>query len=256
VIITSESVDDNETKVIQIPLNKEFEFKISPKTIMNNTNGLTKKTTSFVINNKVYQFKINKDRAEVLAFDLNGNQISEIELTESNIYNKAIKFKNLETFLKKANRGNNEPTITLNRTKSNNFLVRLDYVSINSYNYYNDWFFRFQQNQFLNQQQFNVPTRFGGPSPQYYDDIAFNTTQIINQDYHFDIVIDSNDNILKEAQEELVYKDIDKQKYDEIINNSYNYKYTSGIVIGDQFRYFVYHKDSKSFRVFKKNLDD
>jgi len=256
IIITTEYVDKNETKVVKIPLNKESDIEVDAIKFKNDEKELTKKSTSFVINNKLYQFKTNKNIGEILVFNLDNGEESEIQFSESNIYNKSKKLKNLESFFKIASKTNYEPTITLNRTKSNNYLMRLDYVFASTYNYIDWHHFHWQQNQFFNQPQITVPSRFGGPSVEFYDKLAFNENQIIPKKYYFNILIDSNDTILNNVQDELVYKNIDKQKYKDIINNSFNYKYSSYIFLKNQFRYFVYHKDSKSFRVFKKDLDD
>lgn len=262
VIITRDITEKNQTKVVQIPLNTGIEVQASVKKLDNNKKGLTKKLASYVINNKLYQFKTSKDRGEILVFNLVNAENSEIELTESSISDKARKFKSLEKFFNQASRGSIEPTISLNRTKSNNLLVRLDYVSFSGYNFQDDWIFRWQNDLYRNQPlplPFNndIPSvRFGGPSPDYYDYIAFNEPQIAQEGNHFEIMIDSNDNVLIDVDDELIYKNINIEKYKREIINNQKYKYHSAVVIGNQFRFFVYHKRSKSFRVFKKELDD
>ena len=258
IIITEEIVDTNTTKLLSVPIGEEAKIEIESKSYQTNNQERYKKSTSFVIDNKLYQFKTNKTKGDAIVFDLNTDEQSKIKFKDAYLYKKGSNFKGFDVFFKKASRTNNEPTITLNRTKSNHLMVRFDYVSINNYYHNNDWFFwnqmHWQQQQFFNQQfNANIP-QFNGPSPNLYHPMLYDIEE--KKGGHFYMIIDSNNNVLTGTKESLVYENIDKDKFVSDVRNNSKYKLSSGIVIGDQYRFFAYSYKSKTFKVYKIMLND
>ncbi|AUC16686.1 hypothetical protein BTO06_16710 [Tenacibaculum sp. SZ-18] len=161
IIFTKDDSNKNQCSVLTISLNNN---KIIPSKILtfenNNGDKRYKKSISYYNNNHLYFLSLDKKSGAIKIFNVSQNkQLNTISLN-SKLNSKILKnahFKGMVDFLKNAGKNKFHPTITVNKTNSNNVRIRVDYVDIN-YGYYNDWWWHHQQfmrwqNQFHMQQK-------------------------------------------------------------------------------------------------------
>ena len=251
-IFTKEDQKGNQTSVLRFSLKNEAE------PYHKCFNGINtekfKKSTSYVFDKKLYQLAISKDRGLIVVWDIYTNKVlSKIPLQESlgnNIKSNST-FKGITNFLKQASRKKYIPTLSVNKTVSNNSLVRIDYVDITySYNY--NWWWHHHQFMMWQQQQMhfqnsmnNIPSFGPSLNDTYISDI-FDLSTI---DRYFELLIDEGGSISNDDDIKTVYKNIDKEDYIEKLEDIDDFRYESSCFLKDSFRFIAYSKVREGFVV-------
>lgn len=244
----------NITQVLRIDLN---DSELLPRilTFENRGGEKFKKATSFFSNNKLFQLALSKKMGFINIADVNtGKSLNNFSLEA--LMNSQIKgnpeFQGIETFLKNAGRNKYNATITANKTINNRIRIRVDYVDITySYNYNYDWFWQQHQQFHMQNVQINSPSGFG---PRVINEDAFLNATISKGKRFFEVLIDVDGNLLNEELPHTFYKDIDKKKYIDKIEDVDNFKYQSSCFLSESFRFIAYNKRLNHFTVQKENL--
>lgn len=257
-VFTKENVDNNYTEVVKVSLN---DLKLIPSRINKFSNKRKvksyKKFTSFYHDNKIYQFGNNKEEASIKIHNINNNRNKKIELNAS-IASKIKgneRFSGMENFLKKAGKNKYNTTITVNPTEGNKVKVRVDYVDINYSYHYNWWwhhhqFMMWQQhNMMMNNIRTSVPGGFGPTQP---NDLYFNNYIIKEDKRYFELLLNSNNEVLNDALPYTIYKDIDKKKYIKKLEDISDLKHESSCFLKNSYRYIGYSRKLKGF-IFQTN---
>ncbi len=261
-IITHENSQQGGTTVAKISLGKGEEVDINEKVYQVESKKKSKKSTSFVDGQKLYQLKLNKNAGDINVFDFNTDNQSSLSLSDSDVSKKSKGFKSIEDFLKHSSKAINEPTVSVNKSKSGNVVLRADYVNKNTYNYRYNWWWHhhwmmqqqmmWQQQQTMQNMQNNIP-RFG-PSPESYEELALLSAKV--EHHYFEIVLNTNCEVVSNASEETVHRYIDKKKYVEELDKDKTIKHASSLFVGEKFRYFAFDNRSKTFKVYHKEIND
>ncbi len=253
ITITKENEDDNITEVLALNF-KNSSIAFSKIKSFNNSNGDKgfKKSTSYINNNKLFQLGLSKKLGKIKITDIQSEKkLNTINLDASLVSKiKGNKeFQGIENFLKNAGKNKYNSTITVNKTNTNKVRVRVDYVDI-SYNYHYNWWWHHQQFMMWHQQQMmqniqiNVPRGFG---PRQTNEVPFETATIKKEKRFFELLIDTNGLISDEDLPETTFKEIDKKKYIDRVEESKTFKNISTCFLEDSFRFIGYSKKLKGF---------
>jgi len=172
--------------------------------------------------------------------------------------------KTLDNFLKASNKANMKPTVTLNKNDMGNFVVRLDYVNKNTYQYHHDWWFHhwmFHQNNMMMQRHIQMQTQnmsFGsGPNPEYFNTLPEIYTTPSKEEESYAIEFEYNINsktIIEDGNLNTTFKNIDKDSHlDEFENNKKMKEFTADFTEND-FRYIYQDKKTKTIYIKYENL--
>lgn len=260
-IITHENIKQGSTTVAKIALDKGAQVGVAERVYLVKSNKKSKKSTSFVDGQKLYQLKLNKEAGDINVFDFKTDNQSSLSLEDSQVSKKSKGFTSIEDFLKKSSKSINEPTVSVNKSKSGNVVLRADYVNRNTYNYSYNWWWHhhwmmqqqmWHHQQMMRQAQQNIP-KFG-PSPEIYDEIAMVTAKA---DHHyFEIVLTPEVEVVSNSSEETVHKYIDKKKYVEELDKNKSIKHASSLFVGETFRYFAFDNRKNVFKIYHEDLND
>ncbi|WGH74614.1 hypothetical protein P8625_10990 [Tenacibaculum tangerinum] len=252
-IFTKESTSDNITNVVTVPLDEKDFIPSKIKTFTNKkADGIYKKFTSFYFDSKIYQFGNDKKTGSIKIHHITTNKSKLINVDDS--LSSKIKgndaFAGVTAFLKQAGKNKHKTTITANPTKNNKIKVRVDYVNID-YSYHYNWWWHHQQFMMWQQQNMmrTIPSGFGPSQP---NDIYFNTYTFAEEKRYFEILLDSEGNLLNEELPETMYKEIDKKKYIEKLEEIKDFKYESSCFLKNSFRFISYSRKQQGF-IFQTN---
>lgn len=262
-ILTHENSKLGSTTVAKIHLDKGSEVDIAEKVYQVKSNKKSKKSTSFVDGQKLYQLKLNKEAGDINVFDFNTDNQSSLSLNNSHVSRKSKGFKSVEDFLKNSTKSINEPTVSVNKSKSGNVVLRADYVNKNTYYYrYNWWWhhdsmlqqmmWQMQHDQMMKQVRQNIPKY--GPSPEWYDELAVLTAKV--EHHYFEIVLTPDSEVVSNTSEETIHKYVDKKKYVEELDKDKTIKHASSLFVGEKLRYFAFDNKKKEFKIFHKDIND
>lgn len=252
-LISVENVIEGKTTVVKIPLYDELFEHLNINVYRDSK---LKKSTSYIVDNKLFQLKTDKENGVVNIYDINSDDKSKIDLSNSFIANKSSDFESVEKFLRSASKNNNEPTISVNKTTDKKLVLRIDFVNKLTYLYNSNWWWhhmQFQQDfmRFQNQQMMNSIPSFGP-----YSDIDFDDFIKEDTDHFFEILIDEENNVLNETKYTTIHKDIDRSGYIDRIEGLKALDYASSVFLNNTFRCFVFEKTSGTFMIFDKDYND
>lgn len=256
IVISNENEKDGITYVSKIDLNEGAEVDLKSVKYGSESSKKIKKQTSYVNGSKLYQLKTNKKNADISIYNLDSDEKTDLNLNNVSVSKKSKGFESVDDFIKQSAKSANEPTMTINNTKTGNLSVRFDYVNKKEYNYqYNWWWYHhwmFHQHFMMMQQQQiirnNIP-RYG-PNPDLED-----YSYVVKEKHFFEIVLDTKSTVIPDAKsEETFYNDIDKKKHIKAIDDNTKIKHASSVFINNKLWYFGYDKKTKNFRVLSKNL--
>ena len=212
---------------------------------------------SYILDNLLVQFTANKKEGAVFLYDLDARKnlrTHTMNDIDNNVVLKGKDFTSIEVFLKEASKGKYLSTITLNKTRESNYLLRLDYVE-NTYSYNYNWWWWHQHMFMMHQQQMlmqnNMPRGFGPNN--IFDTLHYRSFED-KTDHSIQFVIDQSGNIVNEPITNTVYKSIEKKKYVDELNDDKALKHASSCFVEGKFRYIAYNKKSKSFTVYNKSI--
>lgn len=247
----------NITKVLRLNLD---ESNLAPNflTFNNGEGEKFKKATSYFSNNKLFQLALSKKKGFIKISDVtNGKALNTIVLDNSltKYIKGSAKFNGIEKFLKNAGRNKYDATITVNETnEKDKLIVRLDYVN-KGYSYHYNWWLHHQRMMFhhqqmmLNNARISVPSGFG---PSQLDNFSFELVSTKKKKHFFELLINANGMLSNEELPETVYKEIDKKKYIDKLEDIKDLKHQSSCFLKNSFRYIGYSKELKGF-VFNTN---
>jgi len=255
ITFTYENSIINTTEVMKIDYINE---SINLKSFGFSNNNKFLNFNTFIKENKLYTISSNKEDLVINLINLETEKVEKsISLNENlkDIYSES------ESFLKNAKKGKMKPTLTVNKTKDENLLIRIDQVNQTSYQYNHDWWFHhwwfhqqmmWQQQQMIqNQQQQminSIPNGFG-PNPEIY----YNINNIIEDIVPIEFVINQEFEILKNASNDTKHSNIDKSKYIEPIEKDKDITNIS-ISFSDTEMKYVY-QNKKDKKVYIKTVD-
>ncbi|WP_347374844.1 hypothetical protein [Aequorivita sp. Q41] len=212
-----------------------------------------KDSNNQVIDQKLYGIYLGKEDFGVSVFDIHtGNEEKKLLLSEdiAQIEN-AVKIK---TYMKTATKSKMKTTISVNKTKSNNYTVTVSYVEKERYNYYfNDWFWmHHHQQMMLQQQQMTIPRPGGfGPSfPMYESDAFFFEEK--NQSLSF--TLDTDLNLLTDNTEPTKYEFIDKKRIIKNLNENKELKNTSVGFLEDEYSFLYTDKKEETLFIDRSTI--
>nr|WP_321245494.1 hypothetical protein [uncultured Psychroserpens sp.] len=259
VFITRENKRTSHTTISRISLEDDISSYIESTVFKSQSGEKTKKSTSFFNGKNLFKLQLDKKEGNVSVYDLDATKSSNLDLSSVKISKNSKQFDGIDHFLKKASKYANEPTISVNKTKSGDLAMRVDYVNKETYQYqYNWWWWHhwMWQNQMFHNQMMqqhinnSVPKGFGPAQPNF--DFYYSKTE----SHFFEIVINTNNENVKIDNVETVHKFIDKKKYIDKLDEDTNVKHASTVFLDDELRYFGYDKKTKSFKVISEGLDD
>ena len=203
---------------------------------------------TFIENNKLYTVSSSKKDLVINIIDL---ETEIIEKSFSLIENLKDIYSDSESFLKNVKKARIRPTLTVNKTKNENLLLRIDQVDHTTYQYNYNWWFQewwFHQQmieQMETQQRLmnNVPSGFG-PSPEIEIDFYY-FNNLVNEIVPIEFVVNQKFEIIKNATKETKYKNIKKDKYLEPFSENKKYKNFSACFSNTEMRYIYLDKKSK-----------
>jgi hypothetical protein len=253
---TRENKRTSDTTVSKISLENGGSPIIEATIFKSQSSEKTKKSTSFFNGKNVFKLQLDRKEGLFSVYDLDGTTATNLDLSNTKISNSSKGFEDVDDFLKKASKYMNEPTITVNKTKSGDLAIRMDYVDKKTYMYqYNWWWWHdfMWSNQFMMRSPIgapNVPTGFG-PSPIDFEYYYF------NDEYHyFDIILDLSFENIKLNTIEMVNPFVDKKKYIDKLEENVTVKYSSSVFFENEMRYFCYDKKTNSFKVLIQEFND
>ena len=257
-IFTKDDSKNNLTRVIDFNYKNDNLKEVKIHKITNDDKNIKyKKLSTYYQNGKLFQFSNNKKVGNIKITDIKNDKSNTINLAKLN--SKQLKtgsdFQNIEKFLKNSGKNAYKTTITANTTRDKNVKVRVDYVDIN-YGYHYNWWWHHHQFMMWQQQMMHhqiqqirqsVPSGFGPSAPVDYDP----TVYLKSEKRYFEFTINI-DNTIIDDNSETTYKEIDKKKYIDKLEDVKGIKHKSSCFLDESFRYIAYSKKLKGF-IFQTN---
>lgn len=257
VFITKEDTKDNETVVLNLPLDGASLFKLESTVYKSKSIEDVKKSTSYVQNGQLFQMSMSKVKGDLSIFNFQDNSETNLDLNTVKISKKSKDFESITEFLKQATRSKNKPTVTINETTSGDVSLRVDYVNKKEYNYNYNWWWHhnwaFQHHMMMMQQQIQIQQQMRSFGPNSFDEVPFFAK---DEKHHFEIVLNSSNTVIENGELETIYQEIDKKKYIKELDDNTKVKHTSTVFINNQLRYFGYNKKTKKYSVIYKEIND
>lgn len=231
------------TNILEFDLNKA---KLNERSIKGKTFKRVLSANSYILDNLIVQFctSYNKGNLRVYNYD-KSELLSEYNLEDLNsVISKGKDFTSISNFIRKSNNDIFMPTVTLNKTIDDNYLVTVSYVK-KDYVYYNNWWW--YKGFIRGYLRYNTP---------HNNHIRFGSNKMSNleltkkkKERFFTLVINSEGKIV-EKNENTVFKNIDKRFLIDELEDDKKLKFTSGCLINNQiFRYIYYNKKNKTFSI-------
>lgn len=257
VFITKEDTKDNQTVVLNLPLDGASLFNLESTVYKSKSIEDAKKSTSYVQNGQLFQMSMSKTEGDLSIFNLQDNLETNLDLNAVKISKKSKDFESITEFLKQATRSKNEPTVTINETTSGDVSVRVDYVNKKEYNYNYNWWWHhnwaFQHHMMMMQQQIQIQQQMRSFGPNSFYEVPFFAK---DDKHHFEIVLNPSNTVIENGELETIYQEIDKKKYIKELDDNTKVKHTSTVFINNQLRYFGYNKKTKKYSVIYKEIND
>ncbi len=227
------------TTFLNIDLNNPESLEFSRLSAANNQK--IKDINSYLFDNKIFYLVNANSNVYLRIFDVETKKI----LYKTNLANNLIKYfnpKEINKYINKTSKSFYTPTITVNTSVENNMVLNIGYVDNRTYNYYNDWWFQhwmWQQQIMQPMPTPNLPNF--GPNPMKYD---YNYIPLKDLK-PFQIVLNSNFEILNNATTETKRKNIDKDKYKKRLDNNYSLYHSSLAFTANSVRSIYYVPNRK-----------
>lgn len=220
-----------------------------------------KDINSFIHNNKLFVFGNNKKDINIKAFDVTtGNKLFESNLLAdlSNQFDN----EDINRLIKKSSRKAFKVTGTVNETVEDNMVINIDYVDTRTYNYNYNWWWNhtwFQQQMMWQQQLQQIQNRmnntntmrgsFSGSVTDYITSSVVNRSLLIENKKSIKVVLNKNFEVVKNANAESKFKEIDVDKYIDAIKKNTKLKHVTMSFTDSTSRYIFYSKKTKTFTV-------
>lgn len=198
-------------------------------------------------NDNLFAILNNNDNIVLKNYNLADKTHKETLSIKENLAQIKTKSEYFEEFLKEARKSKMKPTITLNKNKNSNYIVRLDYVDKTKYQYsYNWWFLHWMWHQQLMMHQVNHNFSIG-PNPDFYDNPYFNYVSLIKtESKSIEFVLDiTTNNILENADLDTFFSNVDKEEKLEKFKDDKNMNEITAGFIESEMRYMYQDKKSK-----------
>ncbi len=201
-----------------------------------------KKLASFYEDNKFYQLAVTKDSITLFVNDLTDRTTVKHDLLNVEIHYSADEFTSVDDFIYNSNRLTSTPTIAVNETVDLNKLVRIDYVPMETYNYYHNYWF--------NQQHLENFTRNKRHGPSPAEEVPYSSS--LNSKEFFEILLDLDSNVIVNSNDITLYRDIDKKKLvREFVEFNALKCISSSVFVGAIMYNLVYKKKTRMLTLYK-----
>ncbi len=261
IVFTKDDLKKKSTSLINISIEKEIIRQPEIFSFLNESSSKKfKKHTSYFSNKKLFILGLHKKAGNIKIYDSKKKQLlNTVDINESLIskIKGNPKFSGIEEFLKNAGRNKYEPTITVNKTKTDNVKIRVDYVNKDYSYHYNWWwhhhqFMMWQNQMHMQNMNISVPSGFGPSQP---NEIAFDYAGTNKENRFFELLVDSKGFVLEESLPESFYKEINKKEYVDELEKEHILKHKSSCFLKNSFRYIYYSKKNKEFIIKTKPLE-
>ena len=249
-LITQQDDKGDATNLFSLDKSKGDQAQFSQKKF-NHPDGY-KRTTSFLKNGNLFRFSLNKSNAVIAFNSLDGSVSKELNVSDDLVGKSSKYFYDMQSFLKDAAKSSNAPTITVNKSTNDNFVVRADYVSVKEYRYYNWWWFHIHmRNQMIMQQQMQIQQhqiKTFGPSENIFNEWLLFP---VLEKHYFEFVVNSGFEVTND-ESGFKKREIDYQTLIENMNHTKKLSDFSSVFLSTEFRFFGFDKKDNSFKVFTK----
>ncbi len=261
IIFTKDNLKKKTTSLFRISMEKEVIEQPEIFSFLNQSSSKKfKKHTSYFSNKKLFLLSLHKKNGRIKIYDSRNKELlNTIDLNESLIskIKSNSNFTGVKEFLKNASRNKYEPTITVNKTKTDKIKIRVDYVDA-SYNYHYNWwwhhhqFMMWQNQMHMQNMNFSAPSGFGPSQP---NEKIFNGAVTNKKERFFELLINNKGLVSEESLPESFYKEINKNKYIDELEEKTLLKHKSSCFLKDSFRYIFYSRKNKEFLIKTKLLE-
>lgn len=250
-VITEDLEDSKQTTVLSMSLDNKDRFSFKKLQVGKTNIEKIKDYNSYLFENNLYTIVVGKKEFEIKIFDAEKELLINSLSLRNDISKGFEDIKRLADYLDVVSKGRIRPTITANKTIEDHIKITIDQADKNLYYYNYDWSWHHQMmhQQMMEQVQQRLPTGFG-PNPIEYDN---------HQGVYFKkedpkpiiIIINKQGEILQDAKNETVLKNIDKEKNLKIFEEDKDYKNISASFSSTTMNYI--YQDRKSKNVFIKS---
>ena len=232
----------------------------------NNTLEKIKDYSSYIYDNSLFTTSSNKTGMVFKVFDMDtGNETKTFSLEDAI---KKIHTDNtgsiMQDYLKEVSKAKMKSTVTVNTTKENKLLIRVDQVDKTTYYYHHNWWFHhwmWQQQMWHNHQMMvqkqiqniNTMPKFT-PNGEYYD-TYYDVYGALEKPKAIEFVLDLDFEIIPDANAEPALADIDRDKYLKEFEDQKNLKEITAGFTSTNLRYVYKDKKTKEVFIAFKELD-
>lgn len=213
------------------------------------SSSLLKDYGNYLYNDKLVTVSVLKEDAVLTSYDAENLKESSVISVLKTKYNDK-----LADFIKLASKGAMKSTITINKNKTGNLVVRLDNVSESTYQYnynwwFNHWMFQQQvmfQQQMMMQRNMNFGGGFG-PSPVLNEECLYFYEEKKNEAIEF--VLDSDFKNIVDEVIDTELKFTDRNKYLDKFKEDKEKKEFTSAFINDEYRYIYLNKSNQTIKI-------
>jgi len=243
-------VDKKTGELILLTINIHQPDKLFFTSLPSNNFAKIKDTNFYLFDNKIFQLFHTKSNVYLKVTDIKTKNIL-FDIDVTNELAKRYDPKEIKRYISKTAKSFYSPTITVNASIEENMVMNIGYVDNRIYHYYHDWWFQhwMWQQTFMQPPTVNLPSF--GPNPEKYD-LAY--TPLINEQ-PFQLVINSNFEMVENASLETVRRNIDKDKYRKRLDSNANINYSSLAFTANSARSIYLVKDQNTFIISKSDYE-
>ncbi len=220
----------------------------------------TKDVSNYYYDKKMVFLGVGKQDIQLKTFDaLTSLPLRQISLAEN--LKGIVADSTLQQYTKTALKSAIKSTVTINKTKAGKLAFRLDNVEQAKYNYHYNWYSHhwmmhqqmimhqqwMQQQQMMNQQRMMNSARGFGPAPILDESLLYLAKEKKLPSIEF--VLDADLQTANHANEETIYKNIDKDKYLDIYKDNKTMKNLTSSFTDTDMRYICYNPKTKTISI-------
>lgn len=257
------TLDENSTGTKTLEFNWD-DLSVKSKSFETSEMKRIKDYTSYLYDDVLFTIASSKKDLVLNAFDFNTGEKRKSLSLKQKISRISGDFNATIEFLKTGGKSKMKPTVTINKSKNNKMVVRLDNVEKTTYQYHYNWWFHhwmFQNHMWhVQQQQMQMQmnstmqmiqnnnramNRFT-PNGEFYDRYYNVLGTFKEETTAIEFVLDENLELMPfESSTETQYNKIDKTKPLEKFNDNKNYKQLTASFTESEMRYIYMDRQSK-----------
>lgn len=249
ILISDEKANEELEAFVVNPENNE---SLTKKVFTTTTNlDKIKDGNSYLMDGKVFGMYLGKQDFGISVFDINtGTEEKKFLLSEdiAQIENA----KNIQAYMKGVTKSKMKPTISVNKTKNNNYAVTVDYVDSSKYMYHN-WMWMhhmLMQQQMMMQQNMARPSGFG-PNPSNFEmDEFFDDEKSVSLNF----TLDQNLTMLPNNNDPTQYQFVDKEKIMKSLEKNKDFKNMSAGFLENEYHYMYTDRAEETVYIHTKEI--